>query len=232
MALKGLRSDTTLNGAVGVVTGYDKKRARYFVDLSLQRTEVNVRACNLRLLPTKAGIVQDITISQGISNPNVVKNVGVVVHTADCTSLSPEGGTADVWKQFPFAAPFKGRVAARTDAGLATFANEETCARPGSALVFSPVDDEDSVMGQPQGRAVSSSVAFLMTRWLPGEPCCMPTLPTGPCDSAHARAEWFAHSLQELESLLPPGAESVAFPYRGWVCHPVRGLGPIPHSNR
>ena len=113
MALKGLRSDTALNGAVGVVTGYDRKRARYFVDLSLQRMEVNVRACNLRPLPTKAGIVQDITISQGISNSNVVRNVGVVVHTTDCTSLSSEGGTADVLKQFPFAAPFKGRVAAR-----------------------------------------------------------------------------------------------------------------------
>ena len=87
VALRALAVDKGLNGSVGTVAGYDKRKARFFVDLDLQRRAVNVRAQHLRLLPSSEGMLQDVTFPQGILEPTVTRNVGIVVQDVDCTSV-------------------------------------------------------------------------------------------------------------------------------------------------
>lgn len=215
VALKALTSDTSLNGAVGTVAGYDKRRARFFVDLDLQRgREVNVRAQHLRLLPSSEGLLQDVTFPKGILEPTVTKSVGVVVQDVDCTSIDMDGGLREVTAVFPFAAPFKSRVAARAEGVAQPFATAETSALPGTAVVISPPDDEDSVMDSPRAGEALSSVAFLNIRWGRGAACDTPTCPLGPKDTEEARLGWFKDSLEGLERALPAGVESVAVPWR------------------
>ena len=213
MIFRGLLRTTSVNGATGVVSGYDKKRARYFVDLDGSLTEVNARPENLKRLSPKAGIVQDVTLPRGILEPEVHQRVSAVVLPMDCASMETPDDVPAALAHFPFAKPYKGRVASGVDARGAARASDDTCSRPGSVLVFSPSDDEDSVMDQPQGGKGCPSVAFLMCQWFRGEPGRTLDCLGESRDGTACRIEWFKQSLADLRSALPHGADSVAFQY-------------------
>ena len=114
---------------------------------------------------------------------------------------------------FPFANPYKGRVASKSCSEVSPFADRDTCAVPGSVALFEPPADEDSVMGSPGASQVHAALAVLYTRWTSGAACVAPTCPPGPSDTVKDRLAWFKSALEELEASLPVGVESVAFPW-------------------
>ena len=92
VSLHGLVMDTRYNGKVGTVSGYDKHRRRYFVDLDCAVGEVNVLRSNFRVLPSTAGKIQDVVHPGGILAPPIVANAAIVHQTNCCllyTSPSP-----------------------------------------------------------------------------------------------------------------------------------------------
>ena len=200
VVVRGLTWDTTFNGQVGVVTGYDRARERYFVDCGHGRKEVNVKRKNLRILPKDAGTLVECVLPQGILNAELLHHVDVLAVSSDCSSVSPSGTSLAVSQLFPYADPCAGRVPSHGDPCVATL---ESRPRVGTVLVASR--EEPSASPQP-------SIAFLHTR----TDARVARTDVSENESTAAgslaqRCAAFQECLEQLPSSLPPHATSVAF---------------------
>ncbi|MDC0525350.1 DNA (cytosine-5-)-methyltransferase [bacterium] len=203
--LAGLTFETSLNGTVGTITGYDRTRERYFFECDSTGEERNVKKVNLSLLSSDAGELQTLVLPRGVLNESLLSSVGALAIRVDCVSMSPSGIAANVKSTLPYADPCADRTPDGTACDRATAAS---CSCPGSVRIASK-------------DAVHPVVAFLHSSYERGTsessqqkenlPAAEPRFHK--CgDTTHDRIAWLRQCLHTLPQLLPPHVTSLAFP--------------------